>query len=238
MRTRFAALLRTLVDDAPPWVLLLRLFFALGWLRAATEKLIDPHWWSGAGIVSFADAHDDSTLDWYAPFLDRVVATHLDTTVVAVVVLQVIAGLSLLSGRALGVGLATGLLLNFNFVAAGAVDPSAFYIVAQGALVFWLIDDRPSSASRRALIGGVGLVVVLGVLSTPLVRTLRPAAVIDDPAVMYLTFAGLALLTTIEAVRRHREPARLPERPPRRRAAATEPDMMMPGRPRESTMRS
>lgn len=203
MMRRFTTVRRSVVADSPPWALLIRLFFALGWLRAATEKLADPHWWSGAGILDFLDEHADATLDWYAPFIDWIVVAHLDVIVLAVVVLQVGSGLSLLTGRALRLGLAAGIFLNLNFVAAGAVNPSAFYIVAQGALSFWLIEARPSPASRRTLMGGVGVVVLLGLLSAPFVATLRPDDVIDDPAVMFLTFAALATVATIETIRRH-----------------------------------
>lgn len=193
----------SMFDDAPPWVLVTRLFFGLGWIRAATEKLVDPYWWNGATIERFLTEHVDLTLAWYRPFTEYVVAPQLDFVVVLVVALQLVAGVSLLTGRALGLGLAIGIVLNLNFVAAGAVDPSAFYLVAQISLALWLVESRPAPGGRRALLCGTMIVVVLGVLSAPLVGTLHPAEVIDDPAVMFLTFALLATVGTVAAIRRH-----------------------------------
>jgi hypothetical protein len=193
----------SMFDDAPPWVLVARLFFGLGWIRAATEKLIDPYWWNGTTIERFLTEHVDSTLAWYRPFTEHVVAPQLDFVVVLVVALQLVAGVSLLTGRALGLGLAIGIVLNLNFVAAGAVNPSAFYLIAQISLALWLVEQHPEPAGRRALLGGTLIVVVLGVLSAPLIGTLHPAEVIDDPAVMFLTFALLATVGTVAAIRRH-----------------------------------
>jgi hypothetical protein len=225
MDKRLARTYRSIVGDAPPWVLASRLFFALGWLRAAVEKLIDPFWWNGSEILTFLDRHRESELGWCTLFVDRIVVPHVDVVVIAVVVLQIGAGLSLLTGRSLGAGLALGIFLNLNFVAAGAVNPSAFYLVGQGALVFWLVDERPSSASRRVLLAGVGVVIALGLASIPFVSTVRPDAVIDDPAVMLITLAVLSVITTCETIRRHHvaRAAALPA--PRRRAG---PAMLIP----------
>lgn len=209
MANRFSRSYRSIVDDAPPWVLLTRLFFGLGWLRAATEKLIDPYWWNGAGIEAFLVEHENGTLAWYRPFVDHIVQPHLDTVVVLVVAIQLAAGIALLSGRHLGVALTVGMFLNLNFVAAGAVSPSAFYLVAQGALVLWLVEQQPEPLYRRALLGGTCFLVVLGLVGTPLIRTLHPSEVIDDPAIMLLVLGLLAALATVETVRRHQRPLQL-----------------------------
>ncbi len=238
MVSRLAREYRSAVGDSPPWALLTRWFFALGWLRAATEKLIDPHWWSGAGIESFLNSHANSQLAWYTPFVDRVVIPHLEVVAVVVVLLQIGAGLSLLTGRALGIGLAAGLFLNLSFVAGGAVNPSVFYIVAQGALALWLIESHPSPVARRALVAGVVTLVLLGLASAPLVGTIRPDAVIDDPAVMMLTLAALGTLATIETVRRFNRPAGSPQQRPEQplpppRSRDTGPDKMATEAPRQ-----
>jgi thiosulfate dehydrogenase [quinone] large subunit len=212
MANLFSGSYGSIVGDAPPWVLLTRLFFGLGWLRAATEKLIDPYWWNGAGIQTFLVDHDDSRLAWYRPFVDHVIEPHLDTVVVLVVALQLAAGLALLRGRNPGAALAAGIFLNINFVAVGAVSPSAFYLVAQGALVLWLVEQRPEPVYRRALLGGTCLLILIGLVGTPLIRTLQPAEVIDDPAMMLLVLGSLSAVATVETVRRHQRPP-TPSRP-------------------------
>jgi thiosulfate dehydrogenase [quinone] large subunit len=224
MANRFSRSYTSIVDDSPPWVLLTRLFFGLGWLRAATEKLIDPYWWNGAGIEAFLVEHESGTLAWYRTFVDHVVQPHLDTVVVLVVAIQLAVGIALLRGRHLGAALAAGIFLNLNFVAAGAVSPSAFYLVAQGALVLWLVERRPEPRYRRALLGGTCFLVVIGLLSAPLVRTLHPSEVIDDPAMMLLVLGSLAAVATVETVRRHQrspDPSRPHEPGPAMMTAGT-----------------
>ncbi len=48
----------------PAWVVVTQVFIGLGWLRAAAEKLIEPHWWAGGTINDFLADHDDTTLGW------------------------------------------------------------------------------------------------------------------------------------------------------------------------------
>lgn len=48
--------------DLPAWVVVTEVFIGLGWLRAATEKLIDPPWWAGGTISDFLADHDAITL--------------------------------------------------------------------------------------------------------------------------------------------------------------------------------
>ena len=40
----------------------LRIFLAAGWLRAASEKLIDPQWWSGDKLRSYVTAQHQTAL--------------------------------------------------------------------------------------------------------------------------------------------------------------------------------
>lgn len=183
----------------PAWVVLTSLFIGLGWLRAVAEKLIDPRWWRGDVLEQFIAEHADTTLGWYEPFLDSAVLP-LAPVVAAVVVLgQLAAGASLVTGRRLAVGLSIGMFLNLHFMAAGAVTPSAFYLLAQGALVLWLSERATGTGNIRALriAAAVGAFVV-GV-NVPFISTLHPAEVIEDPAVMFSFAGALAALTCLLA---------------------------------------
>lgn len=178
----------------PSWVILTQLFIGLGWLRAVGEKVINPNWWTGDVIDDFLLSHSELTLSWYQPFIDVVVSPGATLIALVVVVGQLVAGLSLVSGRHLGVGLGLGMALNLHFLAAGAVTPSAFYLLAQGALVLWMAERQPSARTSARLEVAAAVAIFLAAMSLPSISTLHPAQVIEDPAVMYV-FGGT--LTTM-----------------------------------------
>jgi hypothetical protein len=41
------------IEGTPAWVVFIRLFIGLGWLRVTTEKLIEPAWRDGSEITAF-----------------------------------------------------------------------------------------------------------------------------------------------------------------------------------------
>ena len=160
-RASLSSVIDSRLQGLPPWVVLTQLFIGLGWLRGAAEKLINPQWWEGDTITQFLAGHVDSTLAWYEPFASSFVLSNLSLVGIVVVVGQLIAGLSPVSGRFLGIGLLVGLFMNVNFLVAGAVNPSAFYLVMQGALGLWLIEQRGQCASaftylRQCRLSSVG----------------------------------------------------------------------------------
>ena len=188
---RVGELLRQRRAGLPSWVILTQLFIGLGWLRAAVEKLIDRSWWGGDPTLAFLAKHHESTLGWYQPFVDFVVDENIVAVSVFVVVAQLLAGLSLLSGRFLAVGLGLGVLLNLNFVAAGAVNPSAFYLISQGALALWLVERSRRRFRRPGLAATTAIMATLGVISVPFISTISPERAVDDPALMFVTLGGL-----------------------------------------------
>lgn len=176
--------------DAPVWVLLVEVFIGLGWLRAAAEKIIDPAWWSGAVVADFLTDHHDTTLPWYRLVEQVIVRPGMGLVLIYVVLAQLAVGVALVTGTRREVALGVGLFLNLNFITIGAVTPSAFYVLAQLAVLLWVVESRlsPSIARPVAALGATaGL--VLAAASLPFVSTLDPALVIDDPAVM-LTMMG------------------------------------------------
>ena len=188
-------------NDPPPWVILTQLFIGLGWLRAATEKVIDPAWWRGEVITDFVETHSEQTLPWYDPFLDIAVLPAATSFTLIVVLAQLIAGTSLVTGRYLPIGLSVGIMLNLHFMAVGAVAPSAFYLLAQGSLALWLCEG-PASAGRIRNLRTVSAVSAASVLvNLPFITTLRPNEVIDDPAAMFAFGGALTALTCLLAAR-------------------------------------
>lgn len=191
------ALLRHRTDGLPGWVLLTQLFIGLGWLRAAAEKIIDPLWWHGGVLTDFVASRQSTTLAWYQPFLDHVVLTELTAFAVLVVALQLLAGFTLVSGRFVGYGLFAGLVMNFHFLAAGAVNPSAFYILSQGALALWMAERASFAGIHTLLYLRIAQIWtgVTALISLPFVQTIEPAKVIEDPAIMFLTIGALGVIT-------------------------------------------
>ena len=189
------------VDRIPSWVLLTRIFIGLGWIRAFAHKIADPQWWSGESIEEFVLAHQDITLGWYTPFLDNAVLPMVSVIALLVVLGQAVAGLTLLTGRLLGIGLTVGMVLNLNFMAAGAANPSAFYLLAQGSLALWLFDQNESltvKATTKARAVAV-VATLLAVASLPFISTIHPNSVTDDPAMMIVFGGGLAALACLHA---------------------------------------
>ena len=192
----------------PAWVLLIEVFIGLGWLRAAVEKIIDPAWWSGDVVVDFLADHADTSLPWYTPIEQSIVRPGLGLVLVYVVMAQLAVGLALVAGTRREIALGVGLFLNLNFIAIGAVDPSAFYVLAQLAVLLWVLESRtrPAIARPAAAVGVVaGLVLAAG--SAPFIGTLDPALVIEDPAVMLTTMGLLAAVCGLVLLDRPRTQA-------------------------------
>lgn len=178
----------------PTWAAVTEIFIGLGWLRAVVAKSTDANWWTGDALRSFLSDHDAATLGWYRPFAELIVAPNAAMFAALVLTLQLVAAGSLLSGRNRPIGLAAGICMNLHFVAAGAVNPSAFYLLAQGALALWLVEQRPSLPSVDSLMHATAVGLAMIGFNLPFIQTLDPKAVIDDPAIMMATVGGLTCL--------------------------------------------
>ncbi len=180
-------------------MLLIQVFIGFGWLRAASEKIIDPAWWSGDVIRQFVVSQQDNTLPWFEPFLDYVVIPMAPVVALVVVALQLLVGVSLLTGRRLAIGLGVGIGMNLCFLAAGAVTPSAFYLLAQGAVLLWMAERRPTPRKADWLQDVAAVSAFFAALNLPLIRTVHPAHVIEDPAMMFSFGALLAAMGCLVA---------------------------------------
>jgi thiosulfate dehydrogenase (quinone) large subunit len=187
----------------PSWVLLVQVFIGLGWLRAVVEKLIDPTWWNGTGVNSFLAEQSGAMLGWYEPIARNWIAPYAASIAIAVVALQLFAASTLLSGRLVVFGLFAGMFLNVNFMAAGSINPSVFYLLAQGALAFWLAENSLPGKTIPRVLSTVAIVgYVIGMMSLPYIHTIHPADVMRDPAVMLVFSAVLTIIACDQAYRR------------------------------------
>lgn len=177
----------------------LRLFLAAGWLRAGAEKLIDPQWWTGAKLRTFVGAQHDAALPFFRPVMDGLIAPNAQFVAIVVVVTQLLCGLAIAIGKPLRPALRWVFLMNVVFIMTGKVNPSAFYLVMEIVLLFAIADGvisvRPSTPSRRT-VAAAGVSAGLAVAVAPYIRTIDPAKVIDDPAMM-LTFVGFIITVTL-----------------------------------------
>jgi uncharacterized membrane protein YphA (DoxX/SURF4 family) len=179
--------------SAALFLLPLRVFLAAGWIRAGVEKLIDPGWWNGDSLRGFLHAQHHEALPFFRPAMEHLLAPAAVFVAFVVMATQLWCGIAIGTGRGIRGGLRWGVVLNVAFVLAGRVNPSAFYLVMEIVLLFALADASTAlptnNASRRSL-AGAGVCVLIGAAMTPFVRTLEPANVIDDPAMM-LQFLAL-----------------------------------------------
>jgi thiosulfate dehydrogenase [quinone] large subunit len=174
----------------------LRLFLAAGWLRAGVEKVIEPDWWTGDLLAEFLNEQRSEMLPFFRSFADAFVSPFTGPVAWLVVEAQIAIGLCLLLGRYTKQALWAGVVLNLTFVMSGRVNPSAFYLVMEMVLLFALSRPVPvKTAARRAALWSIPAVAVL-----PFARTIAPAEVIDDPALMLSFVSGLAAITTLALV--------------------------------------
>ncbi len=179
-----------------PAVLLLfpvRLFLAAGWLRAAAEKAIEHQWWNGQALRNFLADHHDSALPFFRPVAEHVIGPQAVLVSALVLAIEVYCGVVLLIGRPMRSAIHLGILLNVVFIVAGQVNPSAFYLVMELALLFGVADGiigmKPSRPSRLTLALGV-VVTMAGCSMIPYIRSFQPAGLVADPAAM-LAFIGV-----------------------------------------------
>ncbi len=222
---------------ANAFLLPLRLFIGLGWLRAGVEKAIDPLWRTGGELAAFFQmqlAVDAVYFPFYETLITQLFEPNAFILSWIVLIGELLAGAAILTGTLTNLGLLGGLFMNLNFVLAGVVNPSAFYIVIQGALLSANAGDTlsgdgflarytrsfstaaPSAPTRGSrawrkwilLLSGV-LCSVTAMLVVPYIRDFGPHGV-DDPAMLLFILLMLgAMLMGIHFVRVATEQSKL-----------------------------
>lgn len=205
------------------FLLPLRLFIGLGWLRAGVEKMIDPAWRAGDAVSVFFQVQM-AVGAVHFPFYETLMTQFFEPNALVlswiILIGELLAGIAILTGTLTNLALLGGLFMNLNFVLAGVVNPSAFYIVIQGALlsgnagatlgVDSILNHRPravgvarssspadgnSSWKKWALLVGCVLCGFSATLVVPYIRDFGPHSV-DDPAMLLfiLLMLGTMLL--------------------------------------------
>jgi len=174
----------------------IRIFLAAGWLRAGTEKLIDARWWNGDSLRSFLDAHRANAVPPFRPVIEHAIQPYAVGVAFIVMATEFACGIAIATGKPLRAALRWAVALNTTIILCGQVNPSEFYLIMEIVLLIAIaegtIGTRPTKPSRRTYALGGVMLLAAGFLSL-YIRTIAPATVINDPAIM------LAFVALIEA---------------------------------------
>lgn len=119
------------------YLLVLRLFMGIGWIRTCLEKLAEAGWWDGTAVSIFLKGQMITGEVVFPFYQDLITNVFLPNALVLGFIIMFgegLIGLSLLTGTFTNFGLLNGMLLNLNLIGAGATDPSAFYLIIQSVL--------------------------------------------------------------------------------------------------------
>ncbi len=205
------------------FLLPLRLFIGLGWLRASVEKIIEPAWRSGDALVAFFQGQMAADFVYF-PFYETLITQVFEPNALAlswiIIIGELLAGIAIAAGIFTNLALLSGMFMNLNFILAGVVNPSAFYIVIQAALLSGnagatmsvdsmmppedgSISAESTTASWRkwSLLLSGGLCAISAVFVMQYIRDFGPHSV-DDPAMLLFILLSLgAMLLGIHFVR-------------------------------------
>ncbi len=176
----------------PVWLLLAQCFLTIGWFRAAIAHAVSPGWRNGAEVDAFRLGYQGLAIDWYREVVfDGLLGSRSGSIAIAVLIGQFTVVLALGLNRFVPVGLGIGAFLNVNFLLAGAIDPSTFYLVITAIVALWHIERSadPARSCWLTLISTVIGFTLIGALM-PEIGTFHPASVVDDPAIV-LSFITL-----------------------------------------------
>jgi thiosulfate dehydrogenase [quinone] large subunit len=115
----------------------LRLFIGIGWVRAGLEKLIEVNWQNGSALVTFFNQQVSGghvSFPFYRNMIQGFFTPQALSLSWVIMIGQLLVGMAVMAGAFTNFALLCGVFMNFNFIFSGQVNPSAFYIVIQMAL--------------------------------------------------------------------------------------------------------
>ncbi len=237
-RDRARRLARRELSKDGAYLLPLRLFIGMGWLRASAEKIPDPGWYDGTALTAFLKdelAEGHVVFPFYRALILDVFLPNASALGVIVLIGELLAGVAILIGMFTNAALLGGMFMNLNFILAGVPDPSAFYFVIQVALFVGgigaiagvdaslgrrvknpllvaqnRISGRRFRTRKRVFLGLATLWLGLAAYSLAHVTTLDPGLSVEDPATILVVLFGLSGVQTLIAYLRQRPTGTLP----------------------------
>jgi thiosulfate dehydrogenase (quinone) large subunit len=214
------------------YLLPLRLFIGMGWLRASAEKIPDPGWYDGTALTAFLEeglAGGHIVFPFYRALITDVFLPNAGALGVVVMIGELLAGAAILVGMFTNAALLGGMFMNLNFILAGAPDPSAFYFLIQVALFVGgigaiagadallgrrvknplLVAQNRTPVRRfrtreRVFLGLAALWLGLAAYALAHVSTLDPGRSVEDPAMILGVLFGLSGVQAFIAYLRQR----------------------------------
>ena len=204
------------------YLLPLRIFIGTGWIRASLEKATNPGWFDGTNLSGFLKEHLNSgavVFPFYRHLLTDVFLPGAAVMGWIVMIGQMLVGLAILFGVLTNFALLWGIFMNLNFIMAGEISPSAFYVVIQVVLLvanagFTLGIDRYLSTrfpisfltaqrndfrrywkfEKTCFFLAALASVVVGMFSLPYIHDFGPKSV-SDPAMLMLILSIVTGMT-------------------------------------------
>lgn len=206
----------------------LRLWIGVGWLRLGVSKALQPEWFDGTAFTGWLHEWPKAAafpLSLYPDLVAGVAERAARPLGIAMLCAEIAIGLGLLTGTLTNLALLMAIMLNVNYLLAGSVSPSQYYIVIQvvllagGAGAAYSGDRWLSRAVRsvlltgdRGLVDGVevprSLLVLLAVATgglavavVPAVGGVLPREGADDPGFTVLALLSLVALLALALTR-------------------------------------
>lgn len=205
------------------YLLILRLFMGIGWIRTCLEKLQEAGWWDGTALSTFLQGQmitGKVVFPFYQDLITNVFVPHAQVFGLITMFGEGLIGLAILTGTFTNFALLNAIFMNLNFIMAGAIDPSAFYLIIQSVLFisntgailgvdillskkipFALLVAQPKFELKYLLVeklSFLGLVLVSGLIalySTFYVTDWSPTSV-KDPAMIIVVLATFGALSS------------------------------------------
>ena len=198
----------------------LRLFIGLGWLRACAERSSIPGWRDGSSLAAFLSGHlsaGEVAFPWYETLIARLFLPHAGAVRAGDRPGAAPCRRGDRCRRLDECGTPGGTFMNLNFLLAGAPNPSTFYIVIQVALLLTnagailgldailaktlhnpLLVAQPPAARRRRrwkvrLLPAGAISLITAIYALAHVTDWSPAGSVEDPAMIVAILALLSL---------------------------------------------
>lgn len=223
------------------YLLPLRIFIGIGWLRAFAEKVINPGWYDGTAIGAFFEeqlAGGHVAFPFYRTLIEGVFLPNATALGWIVMVGQLLVGAAILAGFFTNAALLGAMLMNINFIMVGRPDPSAFYFVIEAALflggigailgVDAILSRRIKNpllvakngqksqyfrTRKRVLLGAAICSLAFAAYSFTNVSTYDPEKSVEDPAAVLTVLGVLGSVQALISYLRQRPPPEAPVLP-------------------------
>ncbi len=232
-RDKVRRLARQELSKDGAYLLPLRIFIGIGWLRTSAEKIIDPGWYDGTALTAFLEeelAGGHVVFPFYRALITDVFLPNASALGAIIMIGELLAGVAILIGMFTNAALLGAIFMNLNFILAGAPDPSAFYFLIQVALFVGGIGaiagadtllgrrvknpllvaqnrisgQRFRTRERVFFLGLAALWLALAVYALAHVSTLDPERSVEDPAIILAVLFGLISVQAFIAYLRQR----------------------------------